>query len=346
MVELPTSHRPGGAAGHRSVLRGRWWLWPVVGSGVAAAGLTIDPAKAGLSGRSPLLEAVALRGLTGLGLLTAGVMTGMSLRGPGRPWLRGVSTAALLAAGAVQCAVQVARGWAGQRMSSQPADLVVLGFNTLGPATDASAIAALVQAEGAQLVALPETAADTAHRAVERLAAAGLTYEMFSDTGEYDNPTSVLIRSDLGPYRFSAVPDAGFGTIRASPMAGSGPEFVAVHTLPPRRAFGPRQAGWLRTVRKAVALAASGDNVVVAGDFNATRDHEPLRDLGPCADAAEVTGRGAEGTWPARLPTVLAARIDHVLYTRARWRAVATRTVRVAGSDHRALIAHLVKLTG
>ncbi|MDR7301665.1 endonuclease/exonuclease/phosphatase family protein [Haloactinomyces albus] len=83
---------------------------------------------------------------------------------------------------------------------------------------------------------------------------------------------------------------------------------------------------------------------VLAGDFNATLDHSPLRNLlgRGYEDAAEVTGNGLRPTWPMRgRPYVPGVTIDHVLVSGGidirGYRALSVR-----GTDHRAVLAHLI----
>jgi endonuclease/exonuclease/phosphatase (EEP) superfamily protein YafD len=82
---------------------------------------------------------------------------------------------------------------------------------------------------------------------------------------------------------------------------------------------------------------------VLLGDFNATLDHEPLRELLATGyrDAAAETGSGLRPTWPAngrRLPPVT---IDHVLADeRIGFRDYATADL--AGTDHRPVAVTLV----
>jgi len=87
------------------------------------------------------------------------------------------------------------------------------------------------------------------------------------------------------------------------------------------------------------AEAAGGGAVVVAGDLNGTIDMRPVRALlrDGYRDAAEQSGAGIVPTFPAawRLPPFLA--IDHIL-TRS-CTATSLRTIRLPGSDHRALVA-------
>nr|WP_091604309.1 endonuclease/exonuclease/phosphatase family protein [Micromonospora mirobrigensis] len=82
---------------------------------------------------------------------------------------------------------------------------------------------------------------------------------------------------------------------------------------------------------------------ILAGDFNATLDHAPLRALLDTgyADAADAVGAGLSGTWgPYDGDLIPPVTIDHVLVDRR----IAVRAVDVhplPGSDHRAVLAEL-----
>ncbi len=121
---------------------------------------------------------------------------------------------------------------------------------------------------------------------------------------------------------------------------------LAVHVRPPDL-DAAEWAADLDVVRTA-AVGLRGPAMIV-GDFNATPDHLPLRDLRGRGfdDAATEAHSGWQPTWPSdglvsvlgfRLPPLL--RIDHVLVD-DRIRAVSTESVPVLGSDHRALVAIL-----
>jgi endonuclease/exonuclease/phosphatase (EEP) superfamily protein YafD len=96
------------------------------------------------------------------------------------------------------------------------------------------------------------------------------------------------------------------------------------------------------------ALANTDGPQVVAGDFNASRDHRPFRDLLAagfldCADAARR--RPWPGfTWPAGrwIPSVM--RLDHVLVSRGSATVSASQVIRVPGTDHRGVLA-VIRLT-
>ena len=107
-------------------------------------------------------------------------------------------------------------------------------------------------------------------------------------------------------------------------------------------------AGWRTDLRrmaeKLPQLAESADGaVMVAGDFNATRDIREFRRLlrNGYRDAAEQAGAALlTRTHPADiwLPPVFA--LDHILTHGCRATSVRTRSV--PGSDHRALIAGII----
>lgn len=83
---------------------------------------------------------------------------------------------------------------------------------------------------------------------------------------------------------------------------------------------------------------------VVAGDFNAVREHEPLRrllaDTG-LRDAAEVAGAGWTPTFPSNGWHPPLVGLDHVLVSED-VRSTSVATAPIAGQDHRALVAWLV----
>jgi endonuclease/exonuclease/phosphatase (EEP) superfamily protein YafD len=90
-------------------------------------------------------------------------------------------------------------------------------------------------------------------------------------------------------------------------------------------------------------LAPIEGPIVVAGDFNATYDHRPFRDVlaSGLRDAAEQVGAGFLPTYPAgrrRIPLVIT--IDHVL-SGGGIVAVEVRRIDVAGTDHAGLVAVL-----
>lgn len=231
-------------------------------------------------------------------------------------------------------------------------ELTVLSWNTLGPASTAEDIARLALETGADIVVLPETILETATRAAVLMREGGSP--MWAHTLAYDQvspakSTSLLTSAALGEYEFdpSSVTTAVLPTMVASPRDGSGPTIVAVHAVAPI----PGQFDvWPRDL-ELLAELCDGENIIMAGDFNATIDHmvglgsTAGRTLGDCTDAAMSSGSAALGTWPTQLPALLGAPIDHVMAT-PDWAVIeasAVQTMDASGSDHRPVVARLVQ---
>ncbi|WP_237570027.1 endonuclease/exonuclease/phosphatase family protein [Mycolicibacterium lacusdiani] len=87
-----------------------------------------------------------------------------------------------------------------------------------------------------------------------------------------------------------------------------------------------------------VADHADGGAILVGGDFNATTDMQPFRDLlaNGYRDAAEQAGAGFVRTYPAnrRIPSFMG--IDHVLTRDCT--ATSAHTLELPGTDHRAFV--------
>lgn len=137
-------------------------------------------------------------------------------------------------------------------------------------------------------------------------------------------------------------------------VEGVGPvRVVAVHTRPP---YQPElwRADHDRTYAALSRARAGGEVVVLAGDFNATLAHAPMRrivDLG-FTDAADQVEGGWSPTWPSggherRLGVVVPpfAPIDHVL-TGPGLVVTDAETIEVAGADHRAVLATVSAVAG
>jgi endonuclease/exonuclease/phosphatase family metal-dependent hydrolase len=117
-------------------------------------------------------------------------------------------------------------------------------------------------------------------------------------------------------------------------LEGRAIRLVAVHTYYPAGDAGL----WTQDLKALRSVAHP--NVVVLGDFNATLDHSPMRDLlaAGLVDAHAELGHGWAPTWPAdALPVV---QLDHVLHGNG---LAATKTSEHAlpGSDHRLVFAEL-----
>jgi endonuclease/exonuclease/phosphatase (EEP) superfamily protein YafD len=137
---------------------------------------------------------------------------------------------------------------------------------------------------------------------------------------------------------------AGFQSLRmtVTPVAGHAFELFAVHTLSPRSSS--NVAVWraqLADLRSEVRSATLP--VVLAGDFNATRDHRPFRRLVATGlrDAHDVVGAGWRPTWNNKTPLVgPLLGLDHVLASK-QFAVTGYRVGSGFGSDHLPLLVTL-----
>lgn len=83
-------------------------------------------------------------------------------------------------------------------------------------------------------------------------------------------------------------------------------------------------------------------SLIVAGDFNATREHRQFRDLltGGFTDAAGDAGAGLMFTFPGTPRAIPLGCLDHVVVGRG-LTGIAAGSVPIIGSDHRAVIARI-----
>lgn len=301
----------------------------------------------------PVTQLVAFRGVAVLvcaAVLVLALLLALSrsLRG----FAASLALVALLA-GAANAAVLVMRGTGTDDLPEPTATSIrVMTWNTAGEATDPELIARVAVAMGADIVALPETTEPNGTAVA--VAMRGMGHRMWVHNARYSGwdarSTTLLITPDLGDYSVIASSEDGSSNTStvpsavAMPIDGSGPIVVAVHAVAPREAYMDR---W-RDDLKWVADQCSTDQVIMAGDFNATLDHMDRlgvdgHTLGLCDDAAAATGNGAVGTWPSDVPELLGAPIDHVMTAKG-YRAtgsVVLSSTGDSGSDHRPLIVQL-----
>lgn len=240
--------------------------------------------------------------------------------------------------------------------------LRVMTWNTAGEATSADSIAQFAVGMKADVVTLPETTIETGTRVAELMRDLGqpmwahhAEYGEYGITGWDATSTTVLIRPELGDYSViessldgssntSTVPSAV-----AMPVSGDGPIIVAAHAVAPRQ---PYMDEW-RSDLQWLADQCASDNVILAGDFNATLDHMTGLGvdggtLGRCNDAASESGNGGVGTWPTDVPSLAGAPIDHVMVT-PDWTvtgSVVMRSLDGSGSDHRPIVVQLERTPG
>jgi len=318
------------------VIRATGWTFAAIAAAISV--VLAVPIGAGLAG---VAQIVAFRSwIAVVSLAAAAVVTLVMLIAPRSSRAAFVPLAVVLTAGAVaQCAVLGARSL-GDAAPAEKGDkpVTILSFNTFG-AVPGSVLAELVEKHHVDVATLPQTSIDVAQEAATLVTQAGRPMQALDATSE-DTPHAdvvMLVARDLGDYPTPTLIPMGHGGLLATSTTG-GPTLAAVHPLSPRGR--PDMATWRRETREATDLCAQTPGAIVAGDFNATLDHPGLRDLGPCVDVAREVGRAASGTWPASLPSWLAAPIDHVLVDGRAWRAVSFDVLpATGGSDHRPILA-------
>ena len=243
----------------------------------------------------------------------------------------------------------------GIQAAGDTVSLRVMTCNVYKGAASAEDIVEAVRDQHVQVLTLQETTVEF----VEQLEAAGidepLPYsERSSSDGVYGNgvwsafPLADVASDDIGSSA-SAMPA---GTIEVTRPSGATARLrvVSVHTCSP-------QPGYWRLWRRSIEeigvvrtrLAADpGTSYVLMGDFNATYDHAPFREMlgegetggTTLHDAVREAGQGIVATWPAGAAVPPLCGIDHVV-TSEDVAATDLETLAIPGSDHAALLATL-----
>ena len=219
------------------------------------------------------------------------------------------------------------------------ARLRLLTVNARGGAADPVALLRTLRRHNVDVLAVQELTPQM----VRRLAAVGLAQLLpFShlDPRPGSQGTGLWARWPLTPLPpvpglFAAAPRA-----RIDPSGGRPVTLTAVHLLAPMHGRADIWQRELALIRQ--TLATVDEPQVVAGDFNASRDHRPFRDLLAagfldCADFSQ--SRSWPGfTWPAAGGMVPVMRLDHVLVSRTATVRM-TRAVRLPDTDHHGVLA-------
>jgi len=211
--------------------------------------------------------------------------------------------------------------------------------NAQAGAADPAALLRILQSHNVDVLAVQEL---TPHM-VSRLAAAGLEQLLpFShlDPRPGSPGTGLWARWPLAP--LPPVPGlrAAAPRARIDPLGGRPVTVTAAHLIAPMNGHAGIWQRELTLIRQ--ALATVDEPQVVAGDFNASRDHRPFRDLlaagfRDCADVSQ--NRSWPGfTWPATGGMLPVMRLDHVLVSRTATVRM-TRAIRVPQTDHHGVLA-------
>jgi endonuclease/exonuclease/phosphatase (EEP) superfamily protein YafD len=222
----------------------------------------------------------------------------------------------------------------------------VLTINVKGGRADAGAVLHSLRQHQVDILAVQEMTADW----LQAMQQAGVT-EMLPFSQADPRPGSagggLWARWPLTP--LAPLPGTKNAAPRAQvePAAGQPVTVTVVHPAAPVNRQEPQWQQDLETIRS--ALAEHTGPHLVAGDFNASRDHRVFRGIlrsgfVDCADAARQ--RHWPGfTWPAdrRYPPLM--RLDHVLVSRDGCVVHQARTMRIPGTDHRGVLA-VLEFTG
>lgn len=320
--------------------------------------ITISPAAVGalplvgdLSTVAPFTQLIAVRTPLAIALATVGILLviiGLVRRHLIRAGMRmSLLGVVLIAVAAVHVLIVFNRGvGANEALSSDDgatatpdAPITVLTYVTGAPAlTGPDAVADLVRANGADVVSLPLTTQSDVDALVANLTEGGAEYSVFTQ-GEPDNLVGLLVATSLGEYVVMDHGQVDAHRLMVRPATGVGPVIAAVRPVTPGNGG---QDQWEREVSEAAQVCHSGSGpLIVAGNFNATVDHGPLRDLGRCADGALGADIGGVGTWPTAAPSLLGAPVDHILYDDASYEVLEGAVAEVGRANHRALIIRL-----
>jgi endonuclease/exonuclease/phosphatase (EEP) superfamily protein YafD len=250
------------------------------------------------------------------------------------------------------------RAAAGSGPAAEVLTLRMFTVNTRGGWADPGAVLRTLQRHDVDVLAVQELTPPM----LSRLEEAGLAEVLPSahlDPRPGSAGTGLWARRPLHP--LPTLP----GLVAAAPrarvdLAGGRPvTLTVVHTKAPTKGSAVQ---WQRELALlGSGLAGAPGPQVVAGDFNASRDHQPFRDVLAagfldCADAAQR--RPWPGfTWPTNLDarvnqdqlrfrdwlrarrTLPVMRLDHVLVSRAGAAVREVRTIRIPGTDHRGVLA-------
>ena len=218
----------------------------------------------------------------------------------------------------------------------------VMTANLFVGATDAAELLRVVTAEDVDLLVVVEVTPD----ALRRLEQADVQDSFGYRAGEpARGPGGTMVFSEA-PISRSRALATEFGSWEV--RLASGLTVVATHPQAPTST-----SGWRADHRAVLRAVVAGRPDLVVGDLNATADHRPLQDLSALGyrDAAEISNRGWQPTWPAGhlgpgwlalLPPL--ARLDHVLVGTT-MTAHDSDTVRLSDTDHLAVVARVVRST-
>jgi endonuclease/exonuclease/phosphatase (EEP) superfamily protein YafD len=281
--------------------------------------------------RIPHFSSVLIPAMAIVPYVAAGVVIPLAVAALTRNWLA-LGVAAAVAA--VFAGIVLPRAFGGGQPHATGPQLRILTANLkFGQAGDAGLVD-LVRRTGADVLSVQEFTP----AAADRLDEAGL--ERLLPYRVIDPRVGPEGSGLYSRYPLTQLPDQGattFAMVSATlEVPGTSPvRLTAAHPPAP---LGPDAPRWRHDLREIPPATTHGQVGIVAGDFNASLDHAPLRRLigEGFTDAADATGQGLVPTFRPWPPIT----IDHVLADKR----CAIQRVKVyyqPGSDHRALFTEL-----
>jgi endonuclease/exonuclease/phosphatase family metal-dependent hydrolase len=303
-------------------------LWAPIAIGIAWVVIRL----LGLEWGFPLVPLIAYTPYAALAMILA-----LALALLLRRWIAAAASAAVLVGFAIAVLPRAVPD--GDQPSATGPTLTLMTANLMLGEADPERVAEVVREEGVDVLSVQELTPES-HAGLRR---AGLVESL--PEGEL---TPIPGSSGAGIY--SRLPllglaeieqvEGGFVTPRALVRVpgGGGLEVVSAHPRPPTRY---EVDTWQEALERVPPADPGGRLRAVLGDFNATLDHEELRDLLSTGytDAAAATGSGLDATWPADgFPPPVT--IDHALVD-SRIEVLDTSVHDLPGSDHRAVVAEV-----
>ena len=212
--------------------------------------------------------------------------------------------------------------------------LRLMSFNCMGNPATSGALARAAQADSVDVLAVVE-AVPFIHRDLANSALSTLFKYRYLTA---DNQVGIWSRRPLSD--ISSLPMGFGGKAARVRIGGSTLTLLAVHPRSPRYT---QAAQWRHDQSQLMGIVREqpAGPLVVAGDFNMTRDNDAFRDSlnNGFVDAADINGKGWKGTWSYGPDNWALVAIDHFL-----GRGVHMShfdTVVIDGSDHRAIVSDI-----
>lgn len=222
--------------------------------------------------------------------------------------------------------------------SSDATALTVMNSNILHGEADPADIVREVRARHVDLLAVEELTGDAVAGLNDAGLATELPYQFLRPAQNYDG-IGLWSRYPISESR--AVQGPGTRPTLATEVAVPGlPQltFVGAHPIAPEPVHNENWLAEQESVRK--ILTDIDGPVVLAGDLNATFDHQSLRLLEQdgFSDAARQVGAGLQPTFPVgyNVPTLFTT--DHIMVRDANLVAMQVEAVPITASDHLSLI--------